>query len=181
MQETYGLSLSVLKTWASCQKVNRVKSIKFSTDKHKLQNSHLMILSLQVQTLHQMKDLMEPNPRGNYIVSSPNSCLAARWRAWATSSQLLMKFPSSQLSRFRVNSTGLTLTLPYIEIQYRITKLQNFSVRVKDGPRGGPTLLSQASAGSSHGKGEEDDVDFSEFLPDFQRINISGEDNTGVQ
>ena len=60
---------------------------------------------------------------------------------------------------------------------------------MKEGPRTGVThhLQSQPSprkissgSGEAAAQGEDDDVDFSEFLPDFQRVNISGEDNTGV-
>ena len=54
--------------------------------------------------------------------------------------------------------------------------------RVKDGPRaaGGHLLPAQGNEGAT--QGVEDEVDFSEFLPsDFQRVNISGEDNTGVR
>ena len=54
--------------------------------------------------------------------------------------------------------------------------------RVKDGPRAGglQQLPAQGNGGGST-HSEEDEVDFSEFLPDFQRVNISGEDNTGVR
>ena len=61
---------------------------------------------------------------------------------------------------------------------------------MKEGPRTGVThhLQSQPSprkissgSGEAAEQGEDDDVDFSEFLPDFQRVNISGEDNTGVR
>ena len=70
---------------------------------------------------------------------------------------------------------------------YFIMALLGFTLfylfRVKDGPRAvsgqQPQLATMTSSEST--QAVEDEVDFSEFLPDFQRVNISGEDNTGVR
>eukprot|EP00091_Calanus_sinicus_P006647 TRINITY_DN17343_c0_g1_i1.p2 TRINITY_DN17343_c0_g1~~TRINITY_DN17343_c0_g1_i1.p2 ORF type:complete len:146 (-),score=45.33 TRINITY_DN17343_c0_g1_i1:262-699(-) len=88
-----------------------------------------------------------------------------------------------QLSKHLIGSDGQglgnELSAPYEVPQFPIEQIQSKLNRVKDGPRaaGGLQLPAQSSGGSAHG--DEDEVDFSEFLPDFQRVNISGEDNTG--
>jgi len=84
---------------------------------------------------------------------------------------------------------GNELSAPYEVPQFPIEQIQTKLNKVKEGPRTGVThhLQSQPSprkissgSGEAAAQGEDDDVDFSEFLPDFQRVNISGEDNTGV-
>ena len=84
-------------------------------------------------------------------------------------------------------SLGNEISAPYEIPQFPIEQIEQKLHRVRsDGPKLGKqhsveaTLPSPTVGGWVEGQEEEDDVDLSELLPDFQRVKISGEDNTGV-
>ena len=84
-------------------------------------------------------------------------------------------------------SLGNEISAPYEIPQFPIEQIEQKLHRVRsDGPKLGKqhsveaALPSPTVGGWVEGQEEEDDVDLSELLPDFQRVKISGEDNTGV-
>eukprot|EP00092_Neocalanus_flemingeri_P075416 GFUD01093427.1.p1 GENE.GFUD01093427.1~~GFUD01093427.1.p1 ORF type:complete len:789 (-),score=232.98 GFUD01093427.1:236-2602(-) len=90
-----------------------------------------------------------------------------------------------QLSKNLLGSEGQglgnELSAPYEVPQFPIEQIQSKLNRVKDGPRGVLGQQAGLQGGSGSAQVVEDEVDFSEFqTSDFQRVNISGEDNTGV-
>ena len=84
-------------------------------------------------------------------------------------------------------SLGNEISAPYEIPQFPIEQIEQKLHRVRsDGPKLGKqhsveaALPSPTVGGWVEGQEEEDDVDLSELIPDFQRVKISGEDNTGV-
>ena len=93
---------------------------------------------------------------------------------------------SQQLLGKEGESLGNELSAPYEIPQFPIEQIEQKLHRVRsDGPKLGKQLSVEAGLPSPTVGGwvegeEEDDVDLSELIPDFQRVKISGEDNTGV-
>ena len=94
---------------------------------------------------------------------------------------------SKQLLGKEGESLGNEISAPYEIPQFPIEQIEQKLHRVRsDGPKLGKqhsveaALPSPTVGGWVEGQEEEDDVDLSELLPDFQRVKISGEDNTGV-
>lgn len=92
---------------------------------------------------------------------------------------------SKQLLGKEGESLGNELSAPYEIPQFPIEQIEQKLHRVRsDGPKLGKQISvdspSPTVGGWVEGEEEEDDVDLSELIPDFQRVKISGEDNTGV-
>ena len=93
---------------------------------------------------------------------------------------------SKQLLGKEGDSLGNEISAPYEIPQFPIEQIEQKLHRVRtDGPKLGKqlsveaTLPSPTTGGWMEGE-EEEDLDLSELIPDFQRVKISGEDNTGV-
>ena len=92
---------------------------------------------------------------------------------------------SKQLLGKGEDSLGNELSAPYEVPQFPIEQIEQKLHKVRSD---GPKLNKQTSVDanlSSPGAAleawqEEEEVDLSELIPDFQRVKISGEDNTGV-
>ena len=99
---------------------------------------------------------------------------------------------SKQLLGKEGDSLGNELSAPYEVPQFPIEQIEQKLHRVRsDGPKLGkqisvetalpsPTVGGWLEGGGEEQEEEEEDVDLSELIPDFQRVKISGEDNTGV-
>ena len=96
---------------------------------------------------------------------------------------------SKQLLGKEGESLGNELSAPYEIPQFPIEQIEQKLHRVRsDGPKLGKqisveTALPSPTVGgwvAGQEEEEEEDVDLSELIPDFQRVKISGEDNTGV-
>ena len=77
---------------------------------------------------------------------------------------------------------GNELSAPYEIPQFPIEQIQSKLQRVRGDGR---TVLRQTSLDTTAAATEEaltgeDEADLADLVPDFQRVNISGEDNTGV-
>ena len=95
----------------------------------------------------------------------------------------------SQLLGKEGDSLGNELSAPYEIPQFPIEQIEQKLHRVRsDGPKLAKQISVEAALPSPTGgwvegeeeEDEDDDVDLSELIPDFQRVKISGEDNTGV-
>ena len=93
---------------------------------------------------------------------------------------------SKQLLRKEEDSLGNEISAPYEIPQFPIEQIEQKLHRVRsDGPKLGKQLSVEAALPSPTTGGwmereEEEDAALSELIPDFQRVKISGEDNTGV-
>ena len=82
---------------------------------------------------------------------------------------------------------GNELSAPYEIPQFPIEQIQSKLQRVRADGSGKMVRQQSWDGGTSSvgaGAGDEgaqlDEADFADLVPDFQRVNISGEDNTGV-
>ena len=100
---------------------------------------------------------------------------------------------SKQLLGKEGASLGNELSAPYEVPQFPIEQIEQKLHRVRsDGPKLGKQISVEAAlpsptvggwlegGGEEQKDEEEEDVALSELIPDFQRVKISGEDNTGV-
>ena len=86
--------------------------------------------------------------------------------------KMLRNIMAKKITGMDTPALGIDLSAPYEAPQLPIEQLESklLTVRKKSGC---PSVSNNAAA-------HQDDLDFEDYVPQYQRVNISGEDITGV-